>query len=205
MSSELAPGAVVAGYAIESLLGRGAMAEVYRARGTAGEEVALKVLEGSSAGDERFRGRFLRESQIAASIEHPHIVRTLDSGEDGGRLYLAMELVGGTDLRQQIREHGRLEPERAVEIIGQIADALDTAHRAGLVHRDVKPGNILIGPDGAAYVCDFGLARHVTSVSSLTGDRGFVGTIDYVPPEQIEGTRIDARADVYSLGCVLFE
>jgi ABC-type transport system substrate-binding protein len=205
MSTELAPGTVVAAYVIESVLGRGAMATVYRARGPAGEVVALKVLEQAADGDERFRDRFLRESQIAAALNHPHVVRTLDSGEDRGRLYLALEIIDGTDLRQQLREHGRLEPDRAVEIIGEVGDALDAAHRAGLVHRDVKPGNILVGRDGTAYVCDFGLARHVTSVSSLTGDRGFVGTIDYVPPEQIDGTGVDARADVYSLGCVLFE
>jgi ABC-type transport system substrate-binding protein/tRNA A-37 threonylcarbamoyl transferase component Bud32 len=205
MSTELAPGAVVAGYAIESFLGRGAMAEVYRARSGSGDGVALKVLERSYARDGRFRSRFLRESQIAAAIEHPNVVRTLDSGEDSGLLYLAMELIDGIDLRRQLREHGRLDPERAVAIVREVGDALDAAHRAGLVHRDVKPGNILIDRDGKAYVCDFGLARHVTSVSSLTGDRGFVGTIDYVPPEQIEGTGVDARADVYSLGCVLFE
>jgi ABC-type transport system substrate-binding protein/tRNA A-37 threonylcarbamoyl transferase component Bud32 len=205
MSTELAPGAAVAGYTIESLIGRGAMAEVYRARALTGEIVALKVLEPLSGSDERFRARFLRESEIAARIEHPHVVRTIASGDDQGRLYLAMELIDGSDLRQLLREHGRLEPTRAVELVGQVAGALDAAHRAGLVHRDVKPGNILIAEDGNAYVCDFGLARHVTSVSSLTGDRGFVGTIDYVPPEQIEGSAVDARSDVYSLGCVLFE
>src|SRR5437588_8566038 len=118
-----------------------------------------------------------------------------------------MAYVAGGDLRRLLRAEGRLEPRRALHLIEEVAGALDAAHAAGLIHRDVKPGNILIaqGPDGDAYVCDFGLARHVSSVSSLTSDRGFVGTIDYVPPEQVEGGTIDGRADVYSLGCVLYE
>ena len=208
MGTELSPGDVVAGFRIEALVGNGAMAEVYRARDAADRVVALKLLDDVLARDQRFRQRFLRESEVAASLEHPNIVRTLDSGEAAGRLYLAMEYVDGSDLRRLLHDEGRLDPDRAVAIVGQVAGALDTAHAAGLVHRDVKPGNILVltGPDGDhAYVCDFGLARHVSSVSSLTGDRGFVGTIDYVPPEQIEGGAIDGRADVYSLGCVLYE
>ena len=119
-----------------------------------------------------------------------------------------MEYIDGSDLREVLRREGTLEPSRAIDLVGQVGEALDAAHEAGLVHRDVKPGNVLVTEraDGEhAYVCDFGLARHVSSVSSLTGDRGFVGTIDYVPPEQIAGGEIDGRADVYSLGCVLFE
>jgi hypothetical protein len=185
------------------------MAVVYRARDeTSGDPVALKLLDEPVAHDDRFRRRFLRESELAKTLAHPHIVATLDAGEDEGRLYLALELVDGSNLRDVLRREGRLAPEAALELIGQVADALDAAHRAGLVHRDVKPGNILVRSDQEgehAYVCDFGLARHVSSVSSLTGDRGFVGTIDYVPPEQIEGGQIDGRADVYSLGCVLYE
>jgi ABC-type transport system substrate-binding protein len=209
MAIELSPGTVVAGFCVESLVGRGAMAEVYRAREQAGGRiVALKLLDNLLAHDERFRQRFLRESELATGLDHPHIVPTLASGEDGGRLYLALELIDGSDLRDLLRRGGRLEPERAVELVEQVADALDAAHKVGLVHRDVKPGNILVRSEEGhdhAYVCDFGLARHVSSVSSLTGDRGFVGTIDYVPPEQIEGGSVDARADVYSLGCVLYE
>src|SRR5437764_1521810 len=119
-----------------------------------------------------------------------------------------MAYVEGIDRRELLRREGRLEAQRAVDLIAKVADALDAPHAAGLVHRDVKPGNILVSSNGdgeQAYVCDFGLARHVSSVSSLTGERGFVGTIDYVPPEQVEGGTIDGRADVYSLGCVLFE
>jgi hypothetical protein len=209
VATELTQGSVVAGFRVEALVGRGAMGEVYRARDGAGRPVALKLLDPVGAGDERFRQRFLREAEIAAGLDHPHIVTTRAAGDDDGRLYLAMDYIDGSDLRDLLRREGRLAPARAVAIIRQLAAALDTAHRAGLVHRDVKPGNILIAtdPDGAdhAYICDFGLARHVSSVSSLTGDRGFVGTIDYVPPEQIEGKPLDARADVYSLGCVLHQ
>ena len=135
-------------------------------------------------------------------------MKTIASGEDGGVLYLAMDYVDGVDLRELLRREGRLAPERAVALVAQAGEALDAAHAAGLVHRDVKPGNVLVAsaPDGErAYVCDFGVARHVGSVGSLTGDRGFVGTVDYVAPEQIRGEEVDGRADIYALGCVLFE
>lgn len=209
MPSELQAGQVVAGFRVEKLIGQGANGTVYLAEDmTSGDRVALKLLAPELAGDERFRQRFLRESQLAAGLEHPHIVPTLMAGEDDGLLYLAMVYVEGSDLRELLRREGRLDPERALGLAEHVAEALDAAHVTGLVHRDVKPGNILLA-DGAggewAYLCDFGLARHVSSVSSLTGDRGFVGTIDYVCPEQIEGGPIDGRADVYSLACVLFE
>lgn len=209
MAPELASGATVGGFRIESFLARGAMAEVYRAREIGGEQsVALKLLDPTLASDERFRQRFMRESELAAALDHPNIVATLASGEDAGRLYLALDLIDGSDLRDILRHEGRIEPERAVALIEQVAEALDAAHDAGLIHRDVKTGNILVRADDDrdhAYICDFGLARHVSSVGSLTGERGFVGTIDYVPPEQIENGKVDARADVYSLGCVLYE
>jgi tRNA A-37 threonylcarbamoyl transferase component Bud32 len=207
MSSPVAIGSVVAGFRLDSLLGQGAMGAVYLAEDTesAGRKVALKLLAPELAEDERFRHRFLRESQLAASLDHPHMVPILGSGDENGVLYLAMEYIPGSDLRELLRRDGPLEPGRALRFVGQVADALDAAHAAGLVHRDVKPGNILVAENDHTYVCDFGLARHVTSVSSLTGDRGFVGTIDYVPPEQIKGGDIDSRADVYALGCVLYE
>jgi protein kinase-like protein len=208
MAPELASGAVVGRFRVESFLARGAMAAVYRARSEGGQPVALKLLDPTLAHDDRFRQRFTRESELAATLAHPNIVATLGSGEDGGRLFLALELIDGPDLRDVLRRDGRLEPERAVAIVEQAAAGLDAAHRAGLVHRDVKTGNILLHTEDGAehvHVCDFGLARHVSSVSSLTGERGFVGTIDYVPPEQIENGTVDARADVYSLGCVLYE
>ena len=206
--SDVRTGSVLAGYRIHSLVGAGAMATVYLAEDVTGGRIALKLLAPELGRDERFRVRFLRETEFAASLEHPHIVTTLESGEEDGTLYLAMQYVEGSDLRQLLRNEGPLEPQRALDLVEQIAQALDAAHRTGLVHRDVKPGNVLIAGEPAAehaYVCDFGIARHVSSISSLTGDRGFVGTIDYVPPEQIQGGAISGRADVYSLGCILFE
>jgi ABC-type transport system substrate-binding protein/streptogramin lyase len=208
MRSEVPTGTVLGGFRVESLIGEGAMGAVYLAESPDGRPVALKLLSPELARDERFRQRFLRESQLAAGLDHPRIVPTLASGEADGVLYLATAYIDGSDLRELLRREGRLEPERALQLLAQVADALDAAHAAGLVHRDVKPGNILVkerAEGEQAYICDFGLARHMTSVSSLTGERGFVGTIDYVPPEQIEGGQIDSRADVYSLGCVLFE
>jgi len=208
MAGPIATGAVLAGFRVESLIGEGATGNVYRAIDARGERVALKVFAPELAGDERFRLRFLRESELAARLEHPNIVRTLGSGEEGGVLYLAMTLVDGPDLRGLLRREGRLEPLRSIALLGQAADALDAAHAAGLVHRDVKPANLLVEkrPDGERLsVCDFGLSRHVSSAASLTGERGFVGTIDYISPEQIEAGSVDGRADVYSLACVLFE
>ena len=172
------------------------------------QRVALKLLTPELSEDERFRQRFMREAELAASLDHPHVVPILSFGEEDGRLYLAMAYVEGYDLRELLRRDGPLEPARTMNLIAQVADALDAAHAADLVHRDIKPANILVSTvaDGEhAFVCDFGLARHVSSVSSLTGDRGFVGTLDYVPPEQIAGRPVDGRADVYSLGCVLYE
>jgi ABC-type transport system substrate-binding protein/predicted Ser/Thr protein kinase len=209
MPLDVRTGAVFAGFRVESLLGEGAMGVVYLAKETSsGRRVALKLLVPELARDDRFRRRFLRETELAASLDHPNIVATYASGEEQGTLYLAMAYVEGSDLHKLLRREGSLEPERALALLEQVAAALDAAHAAALVHRDVKPGNVLVAstPDGErAFVCDFGLARHVSSVSSLTSDRGFVGTIDYVPPEQIEGGTIDGRADVYSLGCVLYE
>jgi serine/threonine-protein kinase len=209
MQPEVRTGSVVAGFRVTSLIGEGAMGTVFLADEIAtGHRVALKVLAAELARDERFRQRFLRESQAAASLDHPNVVATVAAGEEDGVLYLAMAYVEGSDLRALLRREGRLEPRRAVDLVAQTAEALDAAHAAGLVHRDVKPGNILVAPEDGGehvFVCDFGLARHVSSVSSLTSERGFVGTIDYVPPEQIEGNPIDGRADVYSLGCVLYE
>ena len=209
MPSRVVTNSVIAGFRVQSLIGAGAMGSVYLAEDTrTGEPVALKVMAPGLAEDERFRQRFLRESALAAALDHPCIVRTVGSGEADGLLFLAMAYVAGSDLRDILRREGCLETERALRLIADAAGALDAAHAAGLVHRDVKPGNLLIAlePDGEhAYICDFGLARHVSSVTSLTGERGFVGTIDYVPPEQIQGGAFDGRTDVYSLGCVLFE
>jgi serine/threonine protein kinase len=182
MQPTVSAGTVLAGFRIERLIGAGAMGVVYLAEDAAGgRRVALKLLSPELANDARFRRRFLRESQLAATLDHRHVVATVASGEENGVLYLAMSYVEGSDLRELLRREGRLEPERAVRLIGEVAEALDAAHAAGLVHRDVKPGNILVAGVPAeehASVCDFGLARNVSSVCSLKSERGFVGTID---------------------------
>ena len=151
-------GTELAGYRVEQLLGRGGMSSVYLAEHLRlHRKVALKILAPELAHDERFRERFLRESQLAASLDHPNIVPIYDADEAGGVLYIAMRWVEGTDLRELLKRSGPLEPGRAVGIVGQAAAGLDAAHRRGLVHRDVKPGNILIGEDDHVYVSDFGL------------------------------------------------
>ena len=208
MPDVLTTGSVVAGYRIARLIGRGATGAVYLADDAQGQQVALKVLIPELARNERFRERFLREARIAASLEEPHIVPTLATGEEDGELYLVMRFVDGLDLREILKREGPLKADRAVDLVAQIASALDSAHARGLVHRDVKPGNVLIHQTETgehAYLCDFGLARHLASVDSLTGERALVGTIAYISPEQIQGAPIDARTDVYSLGCLLFE
>ena len=208
MSTVLTSGSIVAGFRIVRVIGQGAGGTVYLATDADGRQVALKVPSPELARDERFRQRFLREAQIAAALDEPHVVPTVAIGEDAGTLYLAMAYIDGLDLREILRREGPLGPERAVGLIAQVAAALDAAHAHGLVHRDVKPGNVLVARTDArehAYLCDFGLAKHISSVTSLTGDRNLVGTIAYISPEQIQGSAIDARADVYSLGCMLFE
>jgi ribose transport system substrate-binding protein len=202
-------GRELAGYRIRSLLGRGGMGVVYCADHVAlGRTVALKLLASEFAEDERFRMRFLSESRLAASIEHPHIVPIYDAGEADGLLYIAMRYIQGVDLRTLVRREGGLEGGRTLAIVSQVADALDAAHARGLVHRDVKSRNVLIcEEDGAdhCYLSDFGLVKTASSESSLTAGGQLLGTIEYVAPEQIEGKPVDPRADVYSLGCVLYE
>src|SRR6059058_5900845 len=171
--------------------------------------VALKLLSSDLSEDERFRERFVRESNTAASIDHPNIIPIYGAGEVDGQLFIAMRYVKGSDLKHVIHSEGALDPARALSIISQVAGALDVAHGEGLVHRDVKPGNILLasGPESFehVYLSDFGLTKRTSSESGITGTGQFVGTLDYAAPEQFEGTPLDARADVYSLGCVTFE
>jgi streptogramin lyase/tRNA A-37 threonylcarbamoyl transferase component Bud32 len=199
-------GSVLAGYRIERLLGRGGMSSVYLAEHLRlHRKVALKLMAPELAHDERFRERFLRESQLAASLDHPNVVPVYDADESGGVLYIAMRYVEGSDLRELLRRYSPLPPARAVAIVGQAAAGLDAAHRRGLVHRDVKPGNILIGEDDHVYVSDFGLTKQASSQSGLTATGQLVGTVDYVAPEQIQGQQVDGRADVYALTCVLYE
>jgi len=211
-SGELAVGSRVAGYVIEGQIGRGGMAVVYRASDTRlNRTVALKVLAPDLAGDTAFRQRFVREMRAAASVDHPHIVPVFDAGEADGALFIAMRLVIGQDLRTLLDSERRLPAERVADIVAQIASALDEAHSRGLVHRDVKPGNILIsavpgsGEPDHVYLSDFGLSKPALSSAQLTLTGQFLGTLDYMAPEQVEGRAIDGRADLYALGCTAFE
>src|SRR5512132_50505 len=206
MPGEVTSGTRLAGYRIERLLGEGGTGAVYLAIDeNLDRPVALKLLPPEFSRDERFRKRFLREARMAAHLEHPGIVPIYAAGEADGQLYLAMRHVPGTDLRQILERDGRLEPARAIRVLAPVAEALDAAHAQGLVHRDVKPGNILVGEDDRAFLADFGLAKHAATVNSLSREGAFSGTIDYIAPEQIEGSEVDGRADVYALACVLFE
>jgi serine/threonine-protein kinase len=196
-------GTVVAGHRIEAVIGRGAMGVVYRVTHVQLKLTrALKLLPAHLADESALRDRFEREWRAAAMIEHPSIVEVLDAGEEHGRLYIVMRFVEGTDLGVILRS-GPLEPHRALRILEPIASALDAAHARGLIHRDVKPSNILVGPDDRSYLSDFGIAKSGTS-HGLTKPGAFLGTIDYAAPEQFQGGGLDARTDVYSLGGVLF-
>ena len=202
---ELAPGSAFAGYRIERVLGRGGTSVVYLAEDLRlGRKVALKLLAPWLDDNGNGRERFLRESRLAASLDHPNVVPIYEAGEHEGQPFIAMRYVAGTDLRATLDVEGRLDPDRALAIVHQIAAALDAAHARGLVHRDVKPGNVLIADDGNVYLSDFGLTRRLDGDSSLGATR-FAGTLDYAAPEQFEGKPLDGRADQYSLGCVLFE
>jgi serine/threonine protein kinase len=201
-----------AGYRMRAVLGRGGMSVVYQAENLRlNNVIALKVLAPELAADDVFRARFLEESRIAASLNHPNVIPIYDMGSSDGLLYIAMRYVSGTDLRQIIKKRGRLQPETALFLLGQVARALDAAHRQGLVHRDVKPGNMLIergsdeGDPDHVYLADFGITKHAMSRTGLTSTGQFLGTIDYVAPEQIRGTSVLGLADQYSLGCVLYE
>src|SRR5919198_4595752 len=212
MDSGVRIGGELAGYRIQGVIGRGGMSVVYLAEHVGlGRKAAMKVLAPELSEQEGFRERFIRESRLAASIDHPNIIPIYDAGEHEGLLYIAMRYVESTDLKAYLREFGPLEPRKAVSIVGQVASALDTAHARGLVHRDVKPGNILIATGlgvealDHAYLADFGLTKQALSVSGMTATGQFVGTIDYCAPEQIKGEAVDGRADVYSLGGVLHE
>jgi CheY-like chemotaxis protein len=197
-------GREIGGYRIEGEIGRGGMGVVYSAEHLHLQRlVALKLLPAELTRDEAFRARFVRESRLAAEIHHPNIVTVYDAGEADGLLYLAMQYVRGTDLAWVLDEHGPLEPERAVAVLEQVASALDAAHARGLVHRDVKPANVLLDDDHC-YLTDFGLTKRRDSRTALTAVGQLVGTMDYVAPEQIEGGPLDARTDVYALGCVLY-
>jgi DNA-binding beta-propeller fold protein YncE/predicted Ser/Thr protein kinase len=197
-------GSTLAGYRIDALIARGGMGVVYRATQLALERpVALKVISRELADKEGFRERFLRESRLAAGLDHPSVVPVYDAREEDGELIVAMRLVEGGDLRKLIDREGPLEAERAIALLGQIAEALDAAHAAGIVHRDVKPHNILVEGD-RAYLSDFGLAKAYEETGSGSG-ASVVGTVEYMAPEQWRGERVGPAADIYALGCVLYE
>jgi tRNA A-37 threonylcarbamoyl transferase component Bud32 len=207
--TSVAPGALFAGHRLQAEIGRGGMGVVYLAHHLAlDRRAAVKVIAEELGDRPDFRTRFARESRIVARIEHPHVVPVKDAGEHDGTLYIAMPLVEGTDLGSLISIYGRLSPALAGRLIGQVASALHAAHDLGLVHRDVKPANILVtARDGQhhAFLTDFGLAKKVAGASDATAADTVIGTLDYIAPEQIESAAaVDARADVYGLGCVLF-
>ncbi|MFJ9785876.1 serine/threonine-protein kinase [Amycolatopsis sp. NPDC101161] len=193
-------------YRIERPIARGGMGEVLRARDTRLDRVvALKVLPPHLAADEEFRERFRREAHAAARLREPHIVPIHAFGEIDGRLYLDMQLVDGEDLATLLNTRGPMDAAEAVDVVGQIAQALTAAHAEGLVHRDVKPSNILLTGTGFAYLVDFGIARSQESATGLTGAGAAIGTLDYMAPERFTGARPDQRVDVYALACVLHQ
>jgi YVTN family beta-propeller protein len=203
MTVAIGPGSTFAGYRIESLIGRGGMGVVFKATDLSLDRpVALKLIAPELAEDERFRHRFLNEPRLAASLDHPNVVPIYEAGEQDGQLYLAMRYVEGSDLGSVLQAEGRLAPEETIWVLAQVAAALDQAHRRGLVHRDVKPANVLLDSDEHAYLSDFGIS---TQAGGVSADSGHTGTLDYLAPEQIRGEAVDARSDCYALACILYE
>jgi ABC-type branched-subunit amino acid transport system substrate-binding protein len=204
MKAAFTRGTTFAGYRIEDLVGRGGMGVVYRATDLSLERpVALKLIAPELAENEHFRERFLREPRLAASLDHPNVIPIYEAGEHDEQLYLVMRFVEGSDLRTALEREGKLSPQRTLAILGQVAGALDAANRRALVHRDVKPANVLLDEDGHVYLTDFGITKQLGGASTDTGR--MVGTLDYLAPEQIRGDPVDARTDCYALACVLYE
>jgi pSer/pThr/pTyr-binding forkhead associated (FHA) protein/tRNA A-37 threonylcarbamoyl transferase component Bud32 len=206
LPSALPAGSIIAGCRIEDVISHGDMAIVYRAEELALQRaVALKLIHPERSGEERFRERFRRESKVAAAIDHPNVIPIFDAGDEDGVLYLTMRLVEGTDMRTLIAAQGRIEPRRAARIIRQVGAALDAVHAHGMLHRDVKPSNVLIARQDHVYLSDFGLAKRAEAVGGLTRQGSIIARAEYVAPEQILGEQADARSDIYALGCLLFE
>lgn len=198
-------GTQFAGYRLETIVGRGGMGVVYRATELALDRpVALKLIAPERVNDPSFREHFLRESRLAASLDHAGILPVYAAGEEDGQLFLATRYVEGRDMRSLLHEHGPFEPDRALQLIGQVADALDAAHARKLVHRDVKPGNVLVDGVDHCYLCDFGLTKQL-GAGGTTGTGQLAGTLEYLAPEQIRGEEIDGRTDQYALASVLYE
>ncbi len=201
--STVAVGCELAGYRIEALIGRGGMGVVYRGSDLRlGRPVAIKLISAERATDPVIRRRFEREARMMAALDHPNVLPIHAAGEEDGSLFLVMRYVDGTDLAALLRAQSRLEPVRAVRIIDQVAQALDAAHEVGLVHRDVKPANVLLEGEHV-YLSDFGLGRAIESATRLTDSSEWLGTVDFCSPEQLRGQPTDARSDIYALGCVL--
>jgi serine/threonine protein kinase len=202
----LSPGSPFAGYEVESVVGLGGVGILYRARQLRLDRpVALKLVEPDVARDPVVRERLRREARAVAMLDHPNVVPLYEAGEEEGTVYIVTRWVEGTELGALILRDGPFEPGRAARTTAQIAAALEVAHERGLVHRDVKPSNVILTREDHVYLTDFGLAKRAETAPGLTGGDLMLGTVDYVAPEQIEGSEPDARSDVYSLGCVLFE
>jgi serine/threonine-protein kinase len=202
----LSPGSKFAGYEVESVVGLGGIGVLYRARQLRLDRpVALKLVEADMARDPVVRERLRREARTVAALDHPNVVPLYEAGEEDGTVYIVTRWVEGTELGTLIHDGGAFEPRRAARTAAQIADALETAHEKGLIHRDVKPSNVILTAGDHAYLTDFGLAKRVESAPGFTGADQMLGTVDYVAPELIEGSEHDARSDMYSLGCVLYE
>jgi serine/threonine-protein kinase len=202
--ADLSPGTELAGCRIEEILGTGGMGVIYRATELRlGRPVALKLIAAEGASDPDLRERFEREARLTASIDHPNVIPVYAAGEEDGHLYLVMRFVPGTDLHRLLRREGSLAPARAARVVAQVADALDAAHAAGLVHRDVKPANVLIAGEHV-YLSDFGITRVQEADTQITDSGGWVGTVDFMSPEHLRAEPTDARSDVYALGCVLY-
>jgi serine/threonine protein kinase len=203
-AAEPQPGDSVGPYRVESMLGEGGMGRVYRAVGPDGTVVALKVVKAELAKDDVFRRRFEREAGAAARVAHSNVVPVLDTGEHEGIPYMAQKFITGGSLEDKIKRETRLDLREAVDLCTQVADGLDALHAEGLIHRDVKPGNILLDGEGKAYITDFGLMKD-REASVLTRPGQALGSMDYMAPEQIRGEEVTAQSDVYALGCVMIE
>jgi serine/threonine protein kinase len=197
-------GDTIAGYAVRRLIGTGRMGRVYEAISPDGREVALKLIHPELLGEAVARRRFAHEARAANEVSNAHVVKVLETGQDGGQPYIVQELIRGASLEEMLRRSGPRELPRLVQDCRQVASGLDALHAAGVIHRDLKPANILLDENGRAHITDFGLAKQ-RDVTALTRPGQALGALQYIPPEQIRGEEVKATADVYSLGCIIWE